>query len=145
MKNNLFLSDKIEIRTVNDRRGVFCTMDIAKGELIEESHLILLENNKWEECDKKLLEHAFPWPELRGDWKDFCDEHGGILPIHATRPVIILGYGMIYGRGKDYNLEHKIEKKLFACHFTARCDIKVDEELLLTQGDIEKQNERQST
>lgn len=145
MKNNLFLSDKIEIRTVNDRRGVFCTMGIAKGELIEESHLILLDNNKWEECDKKLLEHAFPWPELRADWKDFCDEHGGILPIHATRPVIILGYGMIYGRGKDYNMEHKIEKKLFACLFTARCDIKVDEELLLTQGDIEKQNERQST
>ena len=145
MKNNLFLSDKIEIRTTNNRRGVFCTADIAKGELIEESHLILLENNKWEECDKKLAEHAFPWPELRADWKAFCYEHGGILPIHATGPVIILGYGMIYSIGKDYNVEHKIEKKLFACHFTARCDIKVCEELLLTQGDIEEQNERQST
>jgi len=145
MKNNLFLSDKIEVRTVNDRRGVFCTSDIAKGELIEESHLILLDNNKWEECDEALIKYAFPWPELRPDWKDFCDEHGGILPVHATRPTIVLGYGMIYNRSKNHNVDHKIEKKLFACYFTAKCDIKVDEELLLTAGDPEVLNERQPT
>ena len=107
--------------------------------------MILLAQNKWEDCDSELRRYVLPWIELRDDWKDFCDEHGGILPIHATRPVIILGYGMIYSRGKDYNIEHKIEKKLFACHFTAKCDIKVGDELLLAQGDIEEQNERQST
>jgi len=145
MKNNLYISPKIQVQLADNRRGVFCIEDIKKGELLEEAPLLLPDTNKWEECDKKLLKHAFPWPELRADWKDFCDEHGGILPIHATRPVIILGYGMIYSRGKDYNIEHKIEKKLFACHFTAKCDIKVGDELLLAQGDIEEQNERQST
>ena len=141
MKNNLFLSDKIEIRTTNNRRGVFCTADIAKGELIEESHLILLENNKWEECDAGLVKYFFPWPELRSDWKEFCDKHGGILPVHATRPVVVLGYGMVYNRAKDYNVDFKIEKKLFTCNFIARCDINKGEELCLFYGSLENDNE----
>tara|TARA_Y100000310_G_scaffold30769_1_gene29196 strand:- start:148 stop:594 length:447 start_codon:yes stop_codon:yes gene_type:complete len=145
MKDKLFLSPKIQVRTPDDRRGVFCTEDIAKGECVEESGLILLENNKWEECDKELLKYAFPWVELRSDWKDFCDEHGGILPFHATRPVLVLGYGMFYGRSSSPNISYKIEKKLFTCNFIATCGIKEGEELLLPEGQkTEKDNERQS-
>ena len=144
MKDKLFLSPKIQVKTTDDRRGVFCTEDIEKGECVEESGLLLLENNKWEECDKQLLNHAFPWAELRSDWKDFCDEHGGILPFHATRPVLVLGYGMFYGRSLSPNLNYKIEKKLFTCNFITTCDIKEGEELLLPEGKIEKDNERQS-
>jgi len=144
MKDKLFLSPKIQVKTSDDSRGVFCIEDIKKGECVEESGLLLLENNKWEDCDKELLKCAFPWPELRSDWKDFCDEHGGILPFHATRPVLVLGYGMFYRRSPLPNLNHKIEKKLFTCNFVATCDIKEGEELLLPQGKkTEKDNERQ--
>jgi len=141
MKDKLFLSPKIQIRTHNDQRGVFCTEDIEGGELIEEAHLILLDENRWEHCDPKVLGHAFPWAELRKDWKDFCDEHGGILPLHASRPVLVLGYGMVYGRAPEYNVNFKIEKKLFACNFTARCDIKEGEELLLIKSRPDKDDE----
>ena len=145
MKDKLFLSPKIQVHTKDDCRGVFCTEDIAKGERVEESGLILLENNKWEECDKELLKYAFPWVELRPDWKDFCDEHGGILPFHATRPLLVLGYGMFYGRSYSPNVSYKIEKKLFTCNFVATCGIKEGEELLLPEGKkTEKDNERQS-
>ena len=141
MKDKLFLSPKIEIQTHNDQRGVFCIENITKGELIEESHLILLDENRWEECDPKVFACAFPWAELRKDWKDFCDEHGGILPLHASRPVLVLGYGMIYGKAFEYNVNFKIEKKLFACNFTARCDIKEGEELLLIKSKPNKDDE----
>jgi len=88
-----------------------------------------------------VLRRAFPWAELRKDWKDFCDEHGGILPLHASRPVLVLGYGMVYGRAPEYNVNFKIEKKLFACNFTARCDIKEGEELLLIKSTPDKDDE----
>ena len=141
MKDKLFLSPKIQIQTHNDQRGVFCIEDIGRGELIEEAHLILLNENRWEYCDSNVLRHAFPWAELRKDWKDFCDEHGWILPLHASRPVLVLGYGMVYGRYTEYNVNFRIEKKLFACNFTARCDIKEGEELLLIKSSPDKDDE----
>ena len=141
MKEKLFLSNKIEVLSRVDGRGVFCREPIERGELIEESPLILLNNNKWEECDKELLQYAFPWSELRSDWQDFCDEYGGILPLHASRPVLILGYGMLYNRSVRYNIDYKIEKKLFTCNFIAKCDIKEGEELLLVKATIEEDNE----
>jgi len=133
---------KIEVRVTEGRRGVFCTEDLKEGEMIEEAPLVLLDNNKWEECDSNLLKYLFPWGELRDDWQEFCEEHGGILPIHATRPVAVLGYGMIYNRRAEYNVDFKLEKKLFACQFIAKCDIKEGEELILAKNDIS--DERQS-
>jgi hypothetical protein len=141
MKDSVLIPNKIAVRSVDGRRGVFCTADIDKGELVEEAPLLLLDDNKWEECDKGLLPYVFPWAELRSDWKDFCDEHGGILPLHATRPVLVLGYGMVYQRAKKHNVDFKIEKKLFTCNFIAKCDIKEGEELLLVKATIEEDNE----
>ena len=142
MKDKLSLSSKIQVKTTDDRRGVFCREPIERGELIEESPLLLLDNNKWEECDKELLRYAFPWAELRNDWQDFCDEHGGILPLHASRPLLVLGYGIVYNRAIQYNVDFKIEKKLFTCNFIARCDIKEGDELLLIKGVDPQDNER---
>jgi len=141
MKNNLFLPTKIQVQKHGDRRGVFCIEDITKGELIEEAPLILPHENKWENCDREIMKYAFPWAELREDWKEFCEKEGGILPLHATRPLLVLGYGMVYARSKDYNVDFKVEKKLFACHFIAKCDIKEGEELFLIKGEIDKENE----
>ena len=55
--------------------------------------------------------------------------------------MLVLGYGMIYGRAAEYNVNFKIEKKLFACNFTARCDIKEGEELLLIKSTPDKDDE----
>jgi len=136
LKDKLFLSSKLEVRTSDiEGRGVFCIEDIKKGELIEEAHMILLDNNKWEQCDKKLSQYVLPWPELREDWSDFCDEHDGILYQHAARPVAVLGYGMIYNHADQNNIEYYIDKFRFFCAYKANRDIKAESELTINYGE----------
>lgn len=135
LKDKLFLSPKLEVRTSQiEGRGVFCLEDIKKGELIEEAHLILLKNNKWEECDKELSRYVLPWSELREDWKDFCDEHGGITHIHATRPVAVLGYGMIYNHNDEHNIDFYVDQFRFFCSYKANRDIEKGSELTINYG-----------
>ncbi len=136
MKKNLFLSPHLQTRASDiEGRGVFSSQDIKKGELIEEAHMILLSNYKWEECDEELSRYVLPWIELRPDWKDFCDEHGGILQTHATRPVAILGFGMIYNHSDDNNINYKIDKRQFMCSYRANRDINAGQELTINYGD----------
>jgi SET domain-containing protein len=145
MKEKFFLSEKIKIQeSPQGRLGVFAVEAIKEGEVIEKSPLILLENNRWEECDPELMKYAYPWAELRSDWKEFCDKHGGILPIHATRPVMVCGYGSFYRRAVNYNVEFSIEKKLFACHFKVKRAILANEELLIYRNEEATTDERQS-
>ena len=111
-----FISPKIELKRCDDDRiGVFCKEPIKEGDIIESSPIILLDSNKWEEVDPVVQVCALPWPELREDWESFCNEHGGILALHATRPAIGCGYSMLYKRDYEHNVQLKIEKKLFAC------------------------------
>ena len=136
MKEKLFLSPHLEIRqSPIEGRGVFSTRDIKQGELIEEAHIILLENAKWEDCDNELRRYVLPWIELREDWKDFCDEHGGILQQHATRPVAVLGFGMIYNHGDSNNIDYFIDKHRFLCSYKSNRDIKNGTELTIHYGD----------
>ena len=136
LKDKLFLSTKLEVKLSSiEGRGVFCTEDIKKGELVEEAHMILLDNNKWEECDKELVRYVLPWVELREDWENFCDEHGGILKYHATRPVVILGFGMIYNHADQYNIDYEIDKRRFFCKYKANCDIAAGSELTINYGE----------
>ena len=146
MKEKFFLSKKIKIKESADGRPcVFCAEAIKEGEVIEQSPLILLDNNKWEECDRELMKYAYPWSELRSDWKEFCDKHGGILPFHATRPVMVCGYGPLYRRAANYNVEYSIEKKLFACYFKAKRAILENEELFIYTNEDTPTDERQPT
>ena len=136
MKKNLFLSPHLQVRASDiEGRGVFSSADIKKNEKIEEAHLILLNNHKWEECDKELSRYALPWVELREDWKDFCDTNGGILGVHATRPVAVLGFGMIYNHSDMYNINFNVDKKRFLCSFVANRDIPADTELTINYGE----------
>ena len=135
MNNKLFLSPHLEIRQSRiEGLGVFCTHDLKKGDTIEEAHLILLKNNKWEDCDAELKRYALPWVELRKDWKEFCDEHDGILSQHATRPVVVLGFGMIYNHADDNNIDYFIDKNRFICSYTSNRDIKAGSELTIDYG-----------
>jgi hypothetical protein len=53
---------------------------------------------------------------------------------------------MIYNRAVQYNVDFKIEKKLFTCNFVAKCVIKEGDELSVIKGEEDPQdNERQST
>jgi|TARA_R100000908_G_C3734912_1_gene133132 SET domain-containing protein len=136
MKDKLFLSKHLEARKSSiEGRGVFSTEDIKADEKIEESHLILLKNNKWEECDTELRRFVLPWIELREDWKQFCDEHGGIASFHATRPVAVLGFGMIYNHADDNNIDYFVDKNQFLCLFKANRDIAAGSELTINYGE----------
>ena len=136
MKKELFLSPNLQVRASDiEGRGVFSSVDIKRGEKIEEAHIILLNNNKWEECDKELSRYVLPWIELREDWKDFCDKNGGILQAHATRPLVVLGFGMIYNHSDDNNIEYFIDKHQFLCSYKANRDIPANTELTINYGD----------
>lgn len=136
LKDQLFLSPKLQVKLSSiEGRGIFCIEDIKKGELVEEAHMILLSNNKWEECDVELSRYVLPWPELREDWEDFCEEHEGILKQHAVRPVAVLGYGMIYNHSDKNNLHYEIDKYRFFCAFIANQDIKAGSELTINYGE----------
>ena len=97
--------------------------------------MILLENNKWEECDKELSRYVLPWVELREDWKDFCDKNGGILSTHATRPLVVLGFGMIYNHSDNHNLDYYVDKHQFLCSYKANRDIHANTELTINYGE----------
>jgi len=136
MKDKLFLSPHLEVRkSLIGGRGVFSTQDISAGEKIEEAHLILLKNNKWEECDEELKRFVLPWVELRPDWKEFCDEQGGVLHQHVTRPVAVLGFGMVYNHADSHNIDYFIDKHQFLCSFKANRAIVAGAELTINYGD----------
>ena len=136
MKKKLFLSPHLQVRASDiEGRGVFSSKDIAEGELVEQAHLILLKNFKWEECDAELSRYVLPWVELREDWKDFCDENGGIMPYHATRPVVVLGFGMIYNHSDNNNLDYFVDKGQFFCSYKAVRDIPANTELTINYGE----------
>ena len=72
MKKNLFLSPHLQVQVSDiEGRGVFSSKDIEQGEKIEEAHIILLDRNKWEDCDRELSRYVLPWVELREDGQDF--------------------------------------------------------------------------
>jgi hypothetical protein len=136
MKDKLFLSPHLYVKKSSiEGRGVFSTEEIKAGKIIEEAHMILLKNHKWEECDKELARFVLPWIELRADWKEFCDEHGGILDQHATRPVAILGFGMIYNHADGNNIDYYIDKRQHLCSYKSNRDIPAGVELTINYGE----------
>lgn len=135
MKDKLFLHSSLEVRqSLIEGRGVFSNEDIRAGDKIEEAHIILLDKSKWEDCDLELSRYVLPWVELREDWQEFCDEHGGILPQHASRPLVVLGFGMIYNHSDDNNIDYYVDKHQFLCLYKANRDIPAGTELTITYG-----------
>ena len=135
MKDKLFLHSSLEVRqSLIEGRGVFSSEDIRAGDKIEEAHIISLDKSKWEDCDLELSRYVLPWVELREDWQEFCDEHGGILPQHASRPLVVLGFGMIYNHSDDNNIDYYVDKHQFLCLYKANRDIPAGTELTITYG-----------
>tara|TARA_R110000824_G_scaffold56179_2_gene154015 strand:- start:319 stop:762 length:444 start_codon:yes stop_codon:yes gene_type:complete len=116
-------------------RGVFAGEDICAGTLIEEAHYIIMENPNWEKCDKELIKYVFALPELQEGWKDFCDEHGGVTIAQATRPLNVLGFGMIYNHSKNNSVVYKIEAKRGILTYRTTKDVEEGEELTIDYGE----------
>jgi SET domain-containing protein len=100
-------------------RGVFATVDIAKGELIHEAPVISYPNEEHVHIEKTLL-------------ADYAFEYG----INHT--AILLGYGMLFNHSYTPNATYDINFKNHTFDFYAYKDIKAGEEILINyNGDVD--------
>ncbi|PWT95801.1 MAG: SET domain-containing protein-lysine N-methyltransferase [Bacteroidetes bacterium] len=100
-------------------RGVFATVDIAKGELIHEAPVLPYPNKEHVFIEKTLL-------------ADYAFEYG----INHT--AILLGYGMLFNHSYEPNCTYEINFKNHTFDFYAYTDIKAGEEILINyNGDVD--------
>ncbi|WP_026695221.1 SET domain-containing protein [Peribacillus kribbensis] len=114
----------IEIKTspLSDgefNRGVFATVDIAKGELIHEAPVIPYPN-----VEHMLIEHTV--------LSDYVFEYG------KNHSAIVLGYGMLFNHSYTPNATYDIHFESHTFKFYAYTDIKAGEEILINyNGDVD--------
>ncbi len=107
MKSKLFKSEKTYIgQSKTHGYGVFCSQDIKKGELIEECYYLIPDKSKWQDLDATFLKYFFAIPCLQDDHEEFADKNGGVNIGHITRPVCVLGSGMIFNHSQNANVDY---------------------------------------
>jgi len=116
-------------------KGVFAREDIRAGVTVEEAHYLVLEDREWKNCDKELIKYVFALQSLSDNWKEFCDEHGGLTTDLVTRPIAVLGFGMIYNHSKEENLVFKIDDRRKVVTYIAKKDIEQGDELTINYGE----------
>lgn len=136
MKDKLFRSEKIFVGASDTHGyGVFCTEDIKKGELIEECYYIVPDKAKWQDLDTKFAHYFFSLPFLQDDHESFADENGGVTVGHVTRPVCVLGSGMIFNHSKDNNVNWQIYEVSQVVSYRANKNIEAGSELFIKYND----------
>lgn len=136
MKDKLFRSEKIFVGASDTHGyGVFCTEDIKKGELIEECYYIVPDKAKWQDLDIKFTHYFFSLPFLQDDHESFANENGGVTVGHITRPVCVLGSGMIFNHSKDNNVDWQIYEVSKIVSYRANKNIKAGLELFIKYND----------
>jgi SET domain-containing protein len=123
-KNNVFISDKIEVRNSKIHgKGVFAKSPIKSGEIIEACHFIFLDNKNWESVDNNLKEYVFSWPR----------------DVLNGKSAVVLGWGSIYNHSKNNNADWRtdLENNLFV--FYTKKDIEIGEEICTNYGDLYEQ------
>jgi SET domain-containing protein len=114
----------IEVRTspLSDgefNRGVFATVDIAKGELIHAAPVIPYPNEEHVHIEKTLL-------------ADYAFEYG------KNHTAFLLGYGMLFNHSYTPNATYDIKFENHTFEFYAYRDIKAGEEILINyNGDVD--------
>lgn len=93
-------------------RGVFATVDIAKGELIHQAPVVPYPNEDHEHVEKTILE-------------DYVFEYG------ANHTAILLGYGSLINHSYEPNATYDINFENHTFDFYAYTDIKAGEEILI--------------
>lgn len=100
-------------------RGIFAEQDIARGELIEVSPVIIIRKEEWE----KYLEKTILY--------DYCFYWGEDL-------AIALGYGSLFNHSYDPNAKYYNNKTNSSIDFYAIKDIKKDEEITVNYNGYPK-------
>ncbi|WP_145330379.1 SET domain-containing protein [Paenibacillus xylanexedens] len=93
-------------------RGVFATVDIAKGQLIHQAPVVPYPNEDHEHIEKTILE-------------DYVFEYG------ANHTAILLGYGSLINHSYEPNATYDINFENHTFDFYAYKDIKAGEEILI--------------
>ncbi len=110
---------KVEVRTSPIHGyGVFAIDKIAKGEIIEECHLLTIPF-KLGEFNSFLINYKFNYPS-EGKLEEY---------------VIQLGYGCIYNHSENNNAFWKTNLKNKTFEFIAQRDIEIGEEVCTYYGD----------
>jgi SET domain-containing protein len=133
VKNKLYLSPKLHVaNSPTHGYGVFTSGDLKKSDAIEEAYYLTPEKEKWEDLDPKFMRYFFGIPFLQGHHKDFADKHGGVNTVHISRPVCVLGFGMIYNHNQKPNITHSVNEALQIIRFTANQNIAAGSELTIS-------------
>jgi SET domain-containing protein len=136
MKNKLFRSEKFFVGASDTHGyGVFCTEDIKKGELIEECYYIIPDQPKWQDTDTKFCSYFFSLPFLQDDHESFADENGGVALYHVSRPICVLGCGMIFNHSKNNNVDWNVYEVSQIVSYRANQNIKAGSELFIKYND----------
>ncbi|WP_366296230.1 SET domain-containing protein [Paenibacillus sp. AN1007] len=93
-------------------RGVFASVDIAKGQLIHQAPVVPYPNEDHEHIEKTILE-------------DYVFEYG------ANHTAILLGYGSLINHSYEPNATYDINFENHTFDFYAYKDIKAGEEILI--------------
>lgn len=100
-------------------RGVFATIDIAKGELIHVAPVIPYPNREHILIENTVLD-------------DYVFEYG------KNHSAVVLGYGMLFNHSYKPNATYDINFKNHTFEFYAYTDIKAGEEVLINyNGDVD--------
>jgi SET domain-containing protein len=107
----------LEIKTssISDgefNRGVFATVDIAKGKLIHEAPVLPYPNEEHVHIEKTLL-------------ADYAFEYG------SKHTALLLGYGMLFNHSYEPNARYEINFPNNTFDFYAYKDIKAGEEVFI--------------
>jgi SET domain-containing protein len=105
--------NKIVVKQISkNHRGVFASSNIKKGEIIEESPVIVIPKK-----DQKVLDKTYIF-NYYFDWGN------------SDQPAIALGFGSLFNHSYDPNAEYKENVKKRIMIFRSIKDIKKGEEIL---------------
>ncbi len=139
MKNKLNLSSKLYVsKSPIHGYGVFTSGDLKKSDIIEEAYYLIPEKEKWEDLDPKFMLYFFGIPFLQSHHKDFADKNGGVNTMHISRPVCVLGFGMIYNHKQKPNVAHSLNETLQIVRYTASQNIAAGSELTISYNPYTK-------
>ena len=82
-----------------------------------------------------FLNYFFAIPYLQDDHAEFADKNGAVNIGHVTRPVCVLGSGMIFNHSKDANVDYTYFEPSQIFSYRANRPIKEGAELFITYSE----------
>lgn len=117
-----YTNPKIEVRKSKIHGvGVYARKSIAKHEVLEECHYIILKNAQWDKVPKPLWEYVFSWTNEMADNK--------------ARAAVVFGSGALYNSSKKPNADWETSVKKNRFIFFATRKIKKGDEILVDYGE----------